>query len=395
MLYSVVSALAKEYLNEPTVQQFIFSRLWWFFGVVTLLLLGMTQVLIPEERTITGTVNNAFDEEPVAGADVSIGKYETSSLSNGKFRLTFNDYGQDKEIHIAGDDFFDWSDLVSEEMLKTPLDVSLRPKVRVLLWEPLIETEDSQGMDALGTAITSALDQQFTDCDEIEVVLFGTELQQALEALGQPGRFPELYDMNQAVTIGQFIGANRLVLPKIQETSDGFELSAIMMDLRLGTQVESSTKVFAESAPTQIEVKELAASLIAKLTSIAIKEVSGNPSGDWIIDISDRSIAMSGITSCVPAEHVIWVTVVPEGTNKHYPQVRAQIAGRRWNAPSIYIGKDGEYGRIFNVYVILAPPDVNAVFEEYVSRGDTHGLKLTELPITAAQSVRLVESRVD
>ncbi|TVL99783.1 MAG: hypothetical protein CV087_16735 [Candidatus Brocadia sp. WS118] len=320
--------------------------------------------------TIRGIVKNFRNNDPIGKASVIVEGDTTYTLSSGKFRLSSIEIPTTGlPIKVEKDGFFEVSDFFEIDQLSEELDIRLKPKLRILFADFVLEKENSS-LEKYIREVPQMMKNAFVDCGEMEVLARGENLTQILEEIEYEKDMEGIFDPNEIVETGKMIGANYIVTGKISETTDGVRLQIDMNNMKKGT-TELARNISIKTQEIIQYARFLSLEMVGKIVEIKITDLRFDPN-------DPRRVEIKGTNTCIPEGWHIWISVLPSGVENHYPQVKAEINGNEWVVPIVYLGADNgaDAGRLFHIYAILTDPEANRIFSEYKENKVNSGIKL-------------------
>jgi len=362
--------LFSEYNPDLALDQFIKSLLAGVLCGFSIVITSCVVYLSPNLIDVKGMVINSRTSEPISQAEVTIGKEKSYTASSGEFRISTKVFDSNIDITVKKSGFSEWTDFLETEQLTENIKVKLTPKIRIFLADFTSEDESSS-LKPYETKLPQTMKSAFVECNDMEVVARGENLQKILEEIEYEKNLNELFNPKEIVQTGKMFGANYAITGKIFQMKNTIQIQTEMLNMKYAT-TELQKDVVVENQDYLLDAARfLSLEMVAKIVAVKIADIKYS-------HYDYRQIEVEGTNSCIPEGWVIWISVLPSGTDRHYPQVYATVDKENWIAPSIYLGDEGkpeDRERLYHIYAILADQDAHKQFLEYIDTQNYEGLK--------------------
>jgi hypothetical protein len=319
---------------------------------------------------LRGRVLDRSSRKPIADAVVRLDQDEAHSGADGTFALTLSAPSGTSLCRVTHDDYQTDVVAVQEKSLARRLTVRLQPRKRLLVAE-LEGTSPGEGK-----RFRRILENRFARCKELALVSEDVRPLIRQFVRYQNGRVIFARDK---VPRPKLLPASYVVFSSLGGRGGRERVECTLVELETGA-IKASTSTRVER-PRELAraVEELADRLVAHLCEIRILcKISTTP--------RNHVITLKGFAPFRPDNWMLWISVLPHGTSRHYPQQPVTWGEDGiWIADSVAIG-GGDFLRTpvqFTVFAALVDQELNGVIETYhkecaAGRRANEGLDLTK-----------------
>jgi len=367
-LFSLVATLALLYIGER-----------WFVPWLS------------PSRRLSGRV--ASKGKPLTEVRVTCDESRDDTNSRGEFELLLSDVPSDEsflKFEHSGyvTRFLRWDD----PNLSAKKAVEMEPKRRTIVVDCVGDggfhvSEDFQ----LGAR--RAMKSQLEMCSDLEPLAEGLR-NRIVKKLFEYQEGRALYDPDTLIKVREFHGATHGVFVTASaDQQKKIKLDAVLVDLE-STSVQASSRIrIPDTEHPAIACAALADALLAQLCQVTI--LSPRPNAKV-----DLKIPVRGYVTFKPESWELYLSVLPVGVSRHYPQqpITIQEDGL-WTAPTVTIGLDdpSHAGRKFQIYPLLVDPEGAMRIKDYHRRIERDaksddGIDLDDRHIWPAGSFRILRS---
>ena len=326
---------------------------------------------------IYGVVYDLWEYSPLNDVEIIIGNDTTKSVSSGEFVLKNKKTFLGENIIIQKKGYFDWNGFIEKKC--DTIYVFLKSKMRIVLGGFELNTNEQNTQ--IESLLSEILKSSFVGCNEIEVLSRDADLSSILEEIEYEKKLETIFDPKEITKTGKMLGANYIVTGKINETDKNLNINVNLNDMKYGKIVYNKRLNVNRDDDLEIVLNKYSNEIVAKISKVKILNIEKN-----INQINSYSI--EGINSCLPSGWSVWISVLPAGSDKIHPQIRASVTNNKWVAPSIFLGEENstkDCGRSFYIQAILASPKTDSTFSSYLSEckkiGEFPGIEIPKASI--------------
>jgi len=320
----------------------------------------------PSRPSLSGRVVTRANNKltPIAGATVTFGDSHAVTDDQGRFsvvapptsgrtlllRVTHNEY---VTSFVRGDD----------ARLTGTGAIEMTPRRRIVVLAAGAKMESGD--------VRRALEQQLQSND-IALLADDGIRDKILQELYRYQEGRALYDQRTLQKVGSFHGATHGVFWSIDHGPGALEFEVRLVNFAT-TDVEQTVSVrLASEDQFRSGASYVADLLLAKLTTVGIlTPQDGARTGHWL--------SVEGFALLRPKTWTLWLSVVPDGNTRHYPQhhITAQNDGA-WYASAVYVGPEEKVVRPtgYRIYAVYANPELTNAIQRYIDGGSNSGLDL-------------------
>jgi hypothetical protein len=332
----------------------------------------------PQAGGITGRVVDRDRSVPIPAAQILLGSGAAQTDPQGAFRLAVPQDPLPQEfLRVRHGDYVNRF-LTYAQFQRHGGSVMMAPKMRVIVVE-FDGTRHGQPLAPYARDVRRILEDRLVG-SHICLTLAEDKRDEVVQKLYAYQQDRALYDKATLAKVGNFYGATHGVFGSATRRGDVVMLECQLIDLSTARLAQSATlSVRVDQARLDATfpaaVDALADRLLARFAELAILWPESGTR-------CSRQIVVSGSTVGLPASWTVWLTLVPSGNSRHYPQrpVTAEEDGR-WLAPEVYVGSEqaGDRGHPFELFAILTDAQASNAFQEYLSSGRDDGVDLLTL----------------
>jgi len=335
-------------------------------------------VPLPPRFTVTAKVVSTKDRKPLPDCQATLEQATASSAADGLFTLRLASKPSDEALlNLTHEDHLPRLLRFGDLRLNGDRPIELAPKMRFLVVE-FVDAERDKARDPFRLAVRACMSERLAGFREVGL-LPDDKRDQVVAQLEKYQEGRALYDQKTLAKVGGFLGATHGVFGTVKSgIPRGISLECSLIDLRSGEALASaSTSV--ESDQQVAAAKDLVDQLLARLSTVTILF----PQDGGTVP---RKITVQGHILYFPESWSLWISVLPLGNAKHFPQLRlTRKADGSWLASDVQIGPDALLAApaSFEVYAVLASPEGSKAIQEYHDRIELDPSSNNGLPLNA------------
>jgi hypothetical protein len=306
---------------------------------------------------------------PVPIGTTRIGQNQASFTSDGSFQVRLSDAPQsDSLLEIAADHYLHRFLRLDDPALVEHEPIELTPKMKIIV-VPSTETtkkEIGAGIEAIRRGLENELGSE-----QIELLSNDKLRDDVVRRLYDYQENGALYDPKTLARVGNFYGATDGVFWTLERNDKTFTLECKLVNLSTAKVENSVTPTFPQEvnlATAAILAGDMLLSQMAQAKILTPKDTA----------TVRRKISLRGYSLYIPRNWTLWISMLPEGNDEHFPQRRISTHGDdSWYAPDVYAGEDGLPQPVrFEVYMVLTDPDYSNVIQAYLDKHLEGGLNM-------------------
>lgn len=321
---------------------------------------------------------------PLPGVTLKLGQNQTLSDGRGQFQLPLYPIPKsDSLLQVLHDAYVTRFMRYDDPLISAHKPIELTPKMRIIVVEAAVNAVLQTG-DSRLNVIRSNLESQLR-CNEIEMLADDALREDVIGRLykNQEGR--ALYDSRTLQKVGDFHGATHGVFWSVERQTGGLRLECKLVSFKT-TQIVQSVSVRLENESLLTDASlYLADLLLAQLAEIKILSPKTGT-------ICTRILPVEGYALYQPKTWTLWLTLLPEGNHRHYPQLKITVQNDgSWFASAVYVGADEPITRTmpFRIYAVLTDPDYTRRITDYLAHNKDEGIEFSP---NDAQHYRILDN---
>ncbi|MCI0558231.1 MAG: hypothetical protein MN733_07025 [Nitrososphaera sp.] len=307
----------------------------------------------------------------LSGATIKVGQNDTVSNADGSFEVPLDSSPRgDTLVRVSHDNYISGFLRFDDPIISNRIPIELKPKLRIIVAEArdrgALQLNESQQ-----STIRTSLEHHLQG-DEIELFADGRLRDAIVNKLHQYQEERALYDPQTLQRAGNFHGATHGVFWSVRTHGDRWVFDCKLVSFKTSKIIKTADVSVRSESLLDDESVNLASLLLARLAEIRIlSPKTGTNSG--------HQLSLEGYALYRPKSWTLWITLLPEGNERHYPQRKITVKDDgSWFASSVYVGPEEYVNRPieFRVYAVLTDPERTIEISRYLETGSNRGLDL-------------------
>lgn len=324
-------------------------------------------------QTLPGQVTSRDGQDqpsPVSGATIRVGQSQVLSDDQGLFQVPLYPFPKmDSLVQVSHGSHVTRFLRYDDPIVSAHKQIELTPKMRIIVLEAgdstILQPDDNR-QDIIRSNLEGNL-----ECSEIELLADAALRDDIVQRLYQYQEGRALYDTRTIQKVGDFHGATHGVFWSVKRQVNSLQLECKLVSFKTANIVKSVFVQLENENLLSDASAYLAGLLLAQLAEIKIlSPKTGTSCG--------HGLPVEGYALYKPKTWALWLTLLPEGNHRHYPQLKITVqADGSWFASAVYVGPEERVTRAapFRIYAVLADPQYTKKFSEYLEHGTDKGIE--------------------